>query len=38
MDYTYDAANRMVHAEDVTRLIHADYGYDPFGHQTLEKS
>ncbi len=31
--YTYDAANRMVHAEDGTGLIQADYGYDPFGRR-----
>jgi RHS repeat-associated protein len=31
--YTYDTANRMVHAEDGTGLIQADYGYDPFGRR-----
>jgi RHS repeat-associated protein len=31
--YTYDAANRMIHAEDGTGLIQADYGYDPFGRR-----
>jgi RHS repeat-associated protein len=29
----YDAANRLVHVEDVTGSISADYYYDPFGRR-----
>lgn len=29
--YVYDAANRLVHVEDGTGTISADYYYDPFG-------
>jgi RHS repeat-associated protein len=31
--YTYDAANRLVHVEDGTGTISADYYYDPFGRR-----
>ncbi len=31
--YIYDAANRMIHAEDATGSITADYLYDPFGRR-----
>ena len=31
--YTYDAANRLVHVEDGTGSISADYGYDPFSRR-----
>ncbi len=30
---TYDAANRMIHAEDAAGSIKADYLYDPFGRR-----
>lgn len=31
--YVYDAANRLVHVEDGTATISADYYYDPFGRR-----
>ncbi len=31
--YVYDAANRLVHVEDGTGSISADYYYDPFGRR-----
>lgn len=31
--YVYDAANRLVHIEDGTGSINADYYYDPFGRR-----
>jgi RHS repeat-associated protein len=31
--YTYDVANRLIHAEDGTGSISADYYYDPFGRR-----